>query len=153
MDNLMVVLTFSVSTAGIHFLGILGERNLNCQFKAKFGTETNLNMQNSMGMFIFSVSIRNTVFGQNVSAEMQYLNLFAYTQFIGVAAFFCLRPGMPFSRKFGLKNQNCQFKLKSCTSTNSNMQKSMMRFTFSILDRKYSLWANLVQIIKVISLY
>ena len=70
MDNLMVVLTFSVSTAGIHFLGILGERNLNCQFKAKFGTETNLNMQNSMGMFIFSVSIRNTVFGQNVSAEM-----------------------------------------------------------------------------------
>ena len=44
MHNLMVVLTFSVSTAGIRFLGKFGERNLNSQFKLKFVTETNSNM-------------------------------------------------------------------------------------------------------------
>ena len=32
------------------------------------------------------------------------------------------------------------FKLKFCTSTNSNMQNSMVVFTFSVFDRTYSSW-------------
>ena len=35
----------------IIFLGKLGPKNENCQFKLKFGTWTNLNMENSMLMF------------------------------------------------------------------------------------------------------
>ena len=30
-------------------------KNQNCQFKLKFGTKTNLNMKNSMVMFVFSI--------------------------------------------------------------------------------------------------
>ena len=37
----------------IPFLGKFGPRNENCHFKLKFGTYTNLNIQNSMVMFIF----------------------------------------------------------------------------------------------------
>ena len=54
--------------------------------------------------------------------------------------------------KFGPKNQNCQFKLKLGTQTNSNMQNSITVFAFYILDRKHHLWPNLVQKIKIVSL-
>ena len=37
------------------FWGKTGQKNQNCQVKMKFGTKTNLNMQNSMAMFTFSV--------------------------------------------------------------------------------------------------
>ena len=39
---------------------------------------------------------------------------------------------IPFMSIFGPKNQNCQFKLKFGTQTNSNMQNSVVRFTFSV---------------------
>ena len=39
----------------IPFLGKFGPKNQNYQFKLKFGTYTNSNMQNSMVMFILSV--------------------------------------------------------------------------------------------------
>ena len=45
---------------------------------------------------------------------------------------------IPFLGKLGPKNQNCQFKLKFGTYTNSNMQNSMVVFTFSVLDQKQS---------------
>ena len=48
------------------------------------------------------------------------------------------------ARKFCPKIQNCHFKLKFGTSINSNMQNSMVVFTFSVFDRKYSFWVNLV---------
>ena len=50
------------------------------------------------------------------------------------------------------KNQNCQFILKCGTWTNSNMQNSMAMFNFSAFDWNYPFWANLVQIIKTVSL-
>ena len=37
------------------FLGKFGPKNQNCQFKLKFGTQTNLNMQDSVIMFVFFV--------------------------------------------------------------------------------------------------
>ena len=52
---------------------------------------------------------------------------------------------VPFLGKFGQKTQNCQFKLKFGTQTNSNMQNSMVMFTFSLFDWKYLFWVNLVQ--------
>ena len=50
------------------------------------------------------------------------------------------------------KNQTCEFKLKFGTYTNSNMQNSMVMFTFSVLDWKQPFWANLVQKKKFVSL-
>ena len=43
------------------------------------------------------------------------------------------------------KNQNRQFKLKFGTSTNSNVQNSIMMFTFSVLGWEYLFRAYLVQ--------
>ena len=37
-------------------------------------------------------------------------------------------------------------------STNSKMMNSIVMFTFSVLDRKYPFWPNLVQNIKIVSL-
>ena len=44
---------------------------------------------------------------------------------------------LPFLDKFGPKNQNCHFKLKTGTKTNSHMKNTMVMFTFSVFDRKY----------------
>ena len=65
---------------------------------------------------------------------------------------FCVRRETPFLGKFSPKNQNCQFTLKFGTKTNSNMQKSMVGFTFFVLDRKHPVWVKLVQKIKIVSL-
>ena len=51
--------------------------------------------------------------------------------------FFHFRTETLFSGKFVPKNQNYQFKLKFAAQTNSNMQNSMVLFTFSVSDRKY----------------
>ena len=58
---------------------------------------------------------------------------------------------IPLLGKFGPKNQNCHFKLKFGTYTNSNMQNSMVMFSFFVFDRKYPFWANLFQKVKIIS--
>ena len=44
------------------FLGKIGPKNQNFQFKLKFGTKTVLNMLNSMVMLIFSVLHQNYPF-------------------------------------------------------------------------------------------
>ena len=41
---------------------------------------------------------------------------------------FCFQPEAPFLGKFGLENQNFQFKVKFGTDTNWNMQNSMVMF-------------------------
>ena len=54
--------------------------------------------------------------------------------------------------RFNQKNQNCQFKLKFGTWTNSNMQNSMVMFILFVLDWKCHFWTSLVQNIKIGSL-
>ena len=58
---------------------------------------------------------------------------------------------LPFLDKLGPKNQNCQFKLKIGTKTNSNMKKSMVIFTFSLFNRTCSFFFfwNLFQKLKL----
>ena len=53
---------------------------------------------------------------------------------------FCFKP----------ENQNCQFKLKFGSKSNSNMQNLMMTFTFPVFDHKYPSWGNLVQKLKIV---
>ena len=59
---------------------------------------------------------------------------------------------MFFLGKFGPKNQNCHFMLKFSTYTNSNMQNSLMLFSFFVFECKSLFWANLVQNIKILTL-
>ena len=59
---------------------------------------------------------------------------------------------IPALGKLGPKNQNCQFKLKFGTYTNSNMQNSMVEFVLFVLHWKYPFWVNLVQKIEIVSL-
>ena len=47
---------------------------------------------------------------------------------------------IPFLGKFGPKSQNYQFQLKFGTYTNSNMQNSIVMFTFPAFDQKYCFW-------------
>ena len=53
--------------------------------------------------------------------------------------------------KFGPKSENCQLKLKLGTYTNSNMQNSMVMFTFSGFGQEFAFWANFIQKIKIAS--
>ena len=56
----------------------------------------------------------------------------------------------PFGANLVQKNQNCQFKLKFGTKTTSIMHNSMMMFTFSVFDWKYSFWAYLLPKFKIV---
>ena len=64
----------------------------------------------------------------------------------------CFRPEILFLGKFGRKNQNYHFKLKFGTDTYYNMHKSMVIIIFSVSNRKYPFWANLVHKIIIVSL-
>ena len=65
---------------------------------------------------------------------------------------FSFRPETPFLGKYSQKNKNCQSRLKFGIHTNSNMQNSMVMFTFSVFDQKYPFCLNLVQKIRIVSL-
>ena len=60
---------------------------------------------------------------------------FEYAKIDGDVHFF-LKQEIPFLGKFGSNNLNCSYKLKFGTEPNSNMGKSMVMLTFSVLDYK-----------------
>ena len=72
MQNLMVVFIFSDLDWKYSFGGKFGPENQNCQFKLKFGTKTNLNMQNSVVLFTFSFLTGNTFLGQILSLKQKF---------------------------------------------------------------------------------
>ena len=59
----------------ISFLDKLGPKNRNCQFKLRFVTTTNSNMQNSMALFTFSVSDRKHSFWANLVQTIRLVSL------------------------------------------------------------------------------
>ena len=56
-------------------LGKFGPKTQNCQFKLEFGTQTNLNMQNLVEMFTFSVFKQKHFFGEKFGPKNQNLQL------------------------------------------------------------------------------
>ena len=74
-----------------------------------------------------------------------------HAEFNGDVHSFCFWLEIPFLGKFSPKSQNYQLKLKFGTYTNSNMQNSIMLFSFFVFEWKYPFWANLVQKVKIIS--
>ena len=57
----------------ILFLDKFGPKNQNCQSELKFGTYTDLNMQNSMVMLLFQFLTKNTFFGKIWSKKPKLL--------------------------------------------------------------------------------
>ena len=60
------------------------------------------------------------------------------------------RSEIPFLWKFGLKNENCQFKLKSSTKATLKVQNSMVTFSFLDFQGKQTFWAYFVREFKVL---
>ena len=142
------------------FLGKSSPKNQNCQFRPKVGDKTNPNMQNLMMMFTFSdfdykyPSWANLVHIFKIVCSKW--NLIQRLIWICKIQWWCLFyvldwKQLPFLDKLGPKNQNCQFKLKIGTKTNSNMKKSMVIFTFSLFNRTCSFFFfwNLFQKLKL----
>ena len=65
------------------------------------------------------------------------------SQFYGMIHLTCFRPEIPFSGKFGSQNQNFLLEVKFGTETISNMQNSVVMFTFPVFDQKYELKSEL----------
>ena len=112
-------------------------------------------MQNSMVVFTFSFLEWKYTFWVNLVQKLKIVNLgwnltpsLIRIRSIQYVCFSRFRPETSFLGKFGPKTQNCQFKLKFGTYTNSNMQNSMMMFTYSVFDRKNLFWGKLVPKIK-----
>ena len=117
-------------------------------------------MQNSMVVFTFSVSEWKYPFWANLVQKIKIISwswnlvarLIRICRIQWCFFFFCFWVKIFFLGKFGPKSQNCHFKLKFGTYTNSNMQNSMAMFIFFVFDRKCPFSANLVQKVKIISL-
>ena len=57
----------------IPFLGKFGPKNQNCQVELEFGTYNNLNMQNSILTFIFSIFDQKDSFWRQICSEKSKL--------------------------------------------------------------------------------
>ena len=111
MQNSMVLFTFPFFRRETPFLGKLGAKNQNCQFKLKFGTYTSSNMQNSMVVITFSVFTKDSLIGQiwskesnlSVSAEIWCLGWLKNAECNAGIHFFIFRQKTLFLGKFGPK--------------------------------------------------
>ena len=116
-------------------------------------------MLNSMVVFTFFLT-GNTLFRQiwskkaqrSFSAGIQKQELFKYEKFSGVVNFFSFSGETLFLGKFGPKHQHCQPQLKFTTKPNWNIPNARVVFTFSVLHRKHSFWANFVRKRIIVSL-
>ena len=68
---------FLFSTGNTLFRQISSKKNQNGKFKLKFGTQTNLNMQNSMMMFNFSVFDWKYTFWANLVQKIEIVSFFS----------------------------------------------------------------------------
>ena len=115
-------------------------------------------MQNSVVLFTFFFVLDHKCpfwanFVQNVKIASLRLNLVTSlirtSEFNDAVHIFRFQQKMPFLGKFAPNVQYCQFKVKLGTQTNSNMQNSMMLFTFFVCDRKCCFWTNLPKLIRI----
>ena len=153
----------SVFKGKYFFLGKFGPKAQNYQFKLKFCTQANSNLQNSMVMFYFSVFDEKYLFGKiwflklklSVSAEISYqtnLNMQTYVENMWCSLFCVLVQKKPFLEKPCQKTPKLLVKAEIWyQETNLNMRNSMMMKTFLVFDWKYLL-AQFVPKIKIVSL-
>ena len=115
---------FSVFNRKFPVWANLVKKYQNCQFKLKCG---NLNTQN--GDVHFFCFWREFLFWANLVQKIKIVNLSwnlvsRLIRMCRVQCFIFFRLEIPFLDKYSPKSQNCQFKLKFRTTTNSNMPNS-----------------------------
>ena len=137
------MLIFSVLDRKYPFSVKFCPKNWNCQLKPKFGTKTNSSMQNSMVGLTFFGFDQNYFFWANFVQTIKIVTLSwnLVPRLIEIYriqwwSHLCCQMEIPFFRKFGSKIQNCFLKVKVSAKTNSNMQNSMLMFTFSVFYQK-----------------
>ena len=153
----MVMFVFFCFGVEIPFWGKFSPRSQNYQLKLKFGTYTNSNMQNSMMLLSFFVFEWKYPFSTNLVQKIKIVTLswnlvptlIRTCRIQWWCSFFSFWSKIIFLGKFSPNSENYQLKLKYGTYTNSNMQNSMMLFTF--FEWKCPFLANLVQKVKIIS--
>ena len=74
MQNSMFMLTFSAFDPK-YLLEKFSPNDQNCQFEVKFGSRLNLNMQNSMVVFTFSVLDQKNPFWENLDKKFKIFSL------------------------------------------------------------------------------
>ena len=87
---------------------------------------------------LFLFSTKNSLFWENLFQKIKIVSLswnlvptlIRICRIQWCCSLFPFLPKIPFLGIFGLKNQNCQFKLKFGTYNNSNMQNSMVMLSF-----------------------
>ena len=137
----------------IPFWGKFSPKSQNYKLKLKFGTYTNLNMQNSMMLFTFFFFEWKYSFWANLLQTTTIVTLswnlvptpVRTYRIQWLCSFFLFWAEISFLGKFGPKRQNYQFKLRFGACTNSNMLNSIVMFTFFVFNWKYPFWGNLVQ--------
>ena len=139
------------------FLFKFGSKIQHCLFKWKFGSQTNLIMQNSMTVFTFPDLHWKDQFQANLEKKksklsVSYQDYLEHGEFNGALHFFYFRRETPFLVILHKKSQNCYFQLKFATYINANFSNSMVVLAFSTLDGKHPFYANLVGNIKIFSL-
>ena len=112
-------------------------------------------MQNLMVMFTFSFFNRKYPFWTNLIQKIKTVSLSQnlILKLIRICRIqwrdvhlYCFLPEAPFLGKYCPKDQNCQFKLKFGTKTNTNntklqnIQNLMVVFNFSLSEPKYPFW-------------
>ena len=75
MENSMVMFTFCLFWLETPFLDKFSPNNQNCQFELKFGTQINLNMQNSTAVFAFSRLDQKKPFWANLVQKIKIVSL------------------------------------------------------------------------------
>ena len=110
----MVVFTFSILDRKSLFGQIWSKKSQNCQFKLKCGTHTNLNMWNSMALFIFSVLDRKHPFWANLVQKIKVVSLSwnVVPRLIQICRIHCWCSYFPFYLGNSLFGQNLVQKIK-----------------------------------------
>ena len=139
------------------FLFKFGSKIQHCLFKWKFGSQTNLIMQNSMAVFTFPVLDGKDHFQANLDKKksklsVSYQDQLEHGEFNAGIHFLRFRWETPFLVILHKKCQNCYFQLKFATNINANFSNLMVVLTFSTLDGNHPFYANLVGNIKLFSL-
>ena len=114
-------------------------------------------MQNSMVMFIFSLFDQKYPFSTNLIQKFKIISwswnlvptLIPTCRIQWWDSLLLFLIGNTLFEQIRSKKSKLSVELKFGTYTNSNMQNSMVIFTF--FDRKYPFWANFVQKVRLIS--
>ena len=138
----------------IPFLGKFGPKNQNCHFKLKFGTYTNLNMQNFMARLTSSILDRKYRIWANFGPKNQSCH---FKLKFGTFTNLNMRNSMMMVTFSVLYRKYCFWtnldrKIKIATLSWNLVLTLMVRPTSSVLDQKYNFWANLVKIFKIVTL-